>query len=118
MSLHINTAGGNPGGAKTVHIELDPLPPEPPYLETARRLDGMGFWIIVLAAPGEPLAGGKAATGKEPIPGVKGWGLVRWKIKGIELGIRKAGRGLGMCLGPGRGPGGAWLGDVEGDGPE
>ena len=28
------------------------------------------------------------------------------------------GRGIGICLGPGRAPGGGWLIDVEGDGPE
>src|SRR5262249_26282902 len=39
----------------------------------------------------------------------------QWTLRQLKE-TYKAGRGLGRCLGPGRGPGGSWLIDLEGDG--
>jgi P4 family phage/plasmid primase-like protien len=78
---------------------------------------GRGLWPIVIYPRDVTLPGGRVATGKEPIG--KGWGLIRWTLeRAKKLFARWKEAGVGVCLGPGRGPGGTWLGDIEGDGPE
>jgi hypothetical protein len=65
-----------------------------------------GLWIVVLRP-----------DDKSPI-GEK-WGLHCKDFAEInELLVRHRGAGLGICLGPGRGPGGRWLVDLEIDGPQ
>ena len=75
-----------------------------------------GFWPIVIYPKGVQLPD-RITEGKEPIG--KAWGVERWTL---EKADREYGRhveaGVGICLGPGRALGGAWLVDVEGDGPE
>jgi len=77
-----------------------------PAHETALRALQAGLWPVAI----EP-------SGKSPVR-IKGWGAVRPTPAGLA-GIYHAnpGAGVGLCLGPGRGPNGAWLIDVEGDGP-
>jgi hypothetical protein len=76
-----------------------------------------GFWPVVIYPPGVELPDDRISTGKEPM--WPKWGLERWTP---EKGNRAFGQfkeaGVGVCLGPGRGPKGSWLADVEGDGPE
>lgn len=70
-----------------------------------------GYWPIAIHP-----RGGKR-QGKEPIGA--GWGAERWTPERGALEFRKQPKaGVGLCLGPGRAPGGAWLVDIEGDGPE
>jgi hypothetical protein len=65
-----------------------------------------GFWPVA-THPGE----------KRPIG--KGWGLIRWNT---DNGCRNykafPEAGCGLCLGPGRAPGGKSLADLDGDGPQ
>src|SRR3954454_67198 len=61
------------------------------------------------------------ASGKEPF-GFR-WGVKPIGMNSIKDDIKQLSRdgmtpGLGLCLGPGRAPGGKGLMDVEGDGPE
>jgi hypothetical protein len=73
---------------------------------TVNALVITGLWIIPLH-PDD-----KSPIGNE-------WGLVRKGIKEIDrLLSQYEGAGLGICLGPNRGPGGRWLIDLEIDGPE
>ena len=54
--------------------------------------------------------------GKEPI-GSK-WGLTRWGATRLKNTFDKyPAAGAGICFGPGRGPHGEWLTELEGDGP-
>src|SRR5262249_55703946 len=55
----------------------------------------------------------------EKRPRGRAWGARRNTAHNwIEHYRRFPGDGVGICLGPGRGPGGGWLIDIEGDGPE
>ncbi len=89
----------------------------PPALETALDLLARGFWPVGIYPPGITLPGRKKPTnGKEPIG--KEWGLDRWTEKRLRDAFRRyPTAGVGICFGPGRGPGGSWLIDLEGDGP-
>jgi len=83
--------------------------------DTAIELREQGFWPVGIYPPGIE-RGKKLTKGKEPI-GTE-WGLRRWS----EWDLRRRWRqypsaGCGIGLGPDRGPGGAWLIDLEGDGP-
>lgn len=52
--------------------------------------------------------------GKRPIG--EGWGLERPTVDAIlRIYAGASARGVGVCLGPGKGPGGRWLVDLEGD---
>lgn len=77
-----------------------------------------GFWPIAVYPRGVVIPGrDKPAEGKEPIGSA--WGLERWTVDRANAAFKRwPGAGVGICLGPGRAPGGAWLIDVEGDGPE
>ncbi|MDG3008533.1 phage/plasmid primase, P4 family [Paludisphaera mucosa] len=55
--------------------------------------------------------------GKAPAGG-KGWGLIDWSLAKLNNEFEAhRDSGVGICLGPGRAPGGLWLIDLEGDGP-
>jgi hypothetical protein len=79
-----------------------------------------GFRPVVLKPKGMPQRDRGPAQGKEPFG--KGWGLgpfTETKIREDHRRCRLYGEpGSGLTLGPGRAPGGGWLADVEGDGPE
>jgi len=92
-------------------------PPSPMFaLDTALDLLGRGFWPIAIYPPGVTKRDGKISKGKEPIG--RDWGTERWDEKRLRAAFRKyPTAGVGICLGPGRGPAGSWLIDLEGDGP-
>jgi hypothetical protein len=72
----------------------------------AAKLVIVGLWVVVIEA-----------EKKNPIGNA--WGLSRKDIQEINrLLTRFRGSGLGVCLGPERGPGGKWLVDLEGDGDQ
>jgi len=84
-------------------------------LDTALDLLGHGFWPIAIHSRGVKI-GERITKGKEPIG--EEWGLQRWDEKRLRAAFRKyPAAGVGICLGPGRGPGGSWLIDLECDGP-
>ena len=86
--------------------------------DTAVGMLAAGLWPIPIYPPGVTLPDRKKPTeGKEPIG--KAWGAERNTIDKLAATFKKYPRaGVGVALGPGRGPGGVWLLDVEGDGPE
>jgi P4 family phage/plasmid primase-like protien len=72
-----------------------------------------GYWPVVLMAPTEP----GSHDGKRPVG--KAWAGARPTPGGVIAAyMDHPGRGVGLALGPGRGPGGSWLVDIEGDGPD
>jgi hypothetical protein len=74
-----------------------------------------GFWPVAIYPPGVNLKG-RTTTGKEPIG--KAWGLERWDEARLTSAFEKyPAAGVGICFGPDRAPGGGWLIDLEGDGP-
>src|SRR5437879_1669738 len=80
------------------------------------ELGARGYWVVAIYPCGTPRKAGPAA-GKEPIG--NRWGLERWSTKRATDTFRQWPRsGVGVCLGPGRAPGGGWLADVEGDGAQ
>ena len=82
--------------------------------ETALWLPANGFWSVVLYHVGY-VVDGKETKGKEPI--VEKWGLRRPSQFEIEKLFRQWPKaGVGLTLGPGKGPDGRWLIDIEGDG--
>jgi hypothetical protein len=73
---------------------------------TALGLLDDGYWPVLIKA------GAKAPIGKA-------WGAERWTPQRMAAAMWNApDAGVGVCLGPGRGPGGSWLIDIEGDGAE
>lgn len=86
-------------------------------LSTALDLLGRGFWPVPIYPPGIKVKGWPEPTkGKEPIG--KAWGAMRWNAGKLRDAFRQQPKaGVGICLGPGRGPDGSWLIDLEGDGP-
>jgi hypothetical protein len=98
--------------------------------KTGLALLDEGYWVIPIRAKGEPIRRKnprfakdpeapefleKPAEGKEPVG--QNWGGERWTKDRLRAELaRRPDRGIGICLGPGRGPGGSWLVDVEGDG--
>jgi hypothetical protein len=82
-----------------------------------------GFWPCIIAAAGAEILtrfGPLPSDGKTPCG--KAWGSIRltpeaafaWSNRCLRLA---PGHGAGLCLGPGRGPGGRWLIDGDLDGP-
>jgi hypothetical protein len=95
---------------------LSPPRTEPGALETALDLLDRGFWPVPIYPPGVRL-GKRITKGKEPIG--ERWGAKRWTEKKLRDTFRRfPTAGVGICLGPGRGPDGSWLIDLEGDGPQ
>ena len=88
----------------------------PPALDTAIDLLGRGFWVIATYPAGVKL-GNRLTKGKEPIG--EAWGLKQWDERRLRKAFQEyPAAGVGICFGPGRGPGGSWLIDLEGDGPQ
>lgn len=90
-------------------------------LAAAAAVLAKGYRPVIIYPAGFPRARGGPATGKEPF-GPK-WGLKPVTPESLARDVEYfASRGyvpgLGLCLGPGCAPGGGWLVDVEGDGPE
>jgi Protein of unknown function (DUF3987) len=76
-----------------------------------------GFWPIAITPKGTIRPGRDPSEGKDPIG--KSWGVERWTLEKANSTYKQyKGAGVGICLGPQRGPGGVWLIDVEGDGPD
>lgn len=74
--------------------------------EAARKLHAAGYWSHAIHP-----------DKKSPIG--KGWGLDRWSVEKIDETFRAfPAAGVGIALGPDRGPGGGWLIDAEVDGPQ
>ena len=75
-------------------------------LAEALKLLKVGFWPVAIV-PGE----------KRPIG--KDWGSKRWDEGRLRSAFEQHPEaGVGICFGPGRGPGGHWLIDLEGDGAQ
>jgi len=112
MSVSESPPAPTAAGQKTT----DPVGKNPRI--TAVRMLASGLWPVPIYPPGVKLRGrDKLTEGKEPIG--KAWGAVRNTVDTLAATFRNyPGAGVGVALGPGRGSGGAWLIDVEGDGPE
>jgi hypothetical protein len=79
---------------------------EPKALTRGLKLLEAGFWVVAI----HPRT-------KRPIG--KAWGLKRWDEQRLRSAFRRhPDAGIGICLGPGRAPGGGDLIDIEGDGDE
>lgn len=77
---------------------------EPKALKAGLKLIGLGYWVVAIHP-----------ETKRPIG--KAWGLERWDQKRLRAAFeRYPDAGIGICLGPGRAPGGGCLIDIEGDG--
>jgi hypothetical protein len=86
-------------------------------LDTALDLLNRGLWSHAIHDKGDQREDGTYKSGKNPIG--EGWGLARWNEDRLRNAFQyKPRAGVGIALGPGRGPDGEWLGDLEGDGPE
>lgn len=73
--------------------------------DTAVRLLAAGHWPVVIR-PGE-----KRPVGQD-------WGKTPHTVDTLRAAFKKyPDAGVGVCLGPGRGPDGRWPIDIEGDGP-
>ncbi len=88
-------------------------------LDAALALHAAGFWPVAIYPKDHVVEyqGGRKATktGKEPIGNA--WGLDRWTTKLLRDRFQRTPKaGVGVCMGPGRGPGDTWLIDAEGDG--
>jgi hypothetical protein len=82
---------------------------------------GAGFRVVVVYPTGFPRGKDNTATGKEPFG--RNWGTKPVTTTTLWKDVRYFADqgyepGLGVCLGPDRAPGGGWLVDLEGDGPE
>ncbi len=86
-------------------------------LATGLELLASGYWPLATYPAGTSWPDGRVLDDyKTPIG--KDWGRVRWTRARLEAAYnRYPSGGSGVCLGPGRGPGGTWLIDLEGDGP-
>jgi bifunctional DNA primase/polymerase-like protein len=81
----------------------------------AIKLHAAGYWVVPIYPPGARLKD-KLTTGKEPIG--KDWGSSRQDLDKLHAAFRRFPEaGIGIALGPDRGPRGTWLIDIEGDGP-
>ncbi len=90
---------------------------DPPNLLQALDLLALGFSAHAIHERGDQRTDGTYKSGKRPIG--KAWGLTRWDEERLRSAFKDyPGAGVGLALGPARGPGREWLGDLEGDGPE
>lgn len=81
-------------------------------LQTALWLHSRGFWPVILRGPSDP----DNREAKRPMGG-HGWGTRQWTVDEIVREYDdQPDRGVGICLGDKRGPGGTWIIDIEGDG--
>jgi putative DNA primase/helicase len=86
-------------------------------LQGALELYKLGYWPIAIRAIGETIGDRAPSRGKDPIG--KAWGVDRWSESKLRQELAgKPARGIGICFGPGRGPNGEWLIDLDGDGPK
>lgn len=105
-------------------MNVPPPPPRRPIRANARRVAlrmlERGFWPVPIWPRGAEISCGKytkIAQGKEPMG--SGWGAAKRTINELNRTYERINdAGVGVCLGPGRGPGGGWLIDIEGDGPQ
>ena len=106
-------------------MNVPPPPPRRPIRANARlvaiRMLERGFWPVPIWPKGAEIACGsnykRIAQGKEPMG--SGWGATKRTIAELNHTYARINdAGVGVCLGPGRGPGGGWLIDIEGDGPK
>jgi len=78
----------------------------PDALATALMLESRGFHVVAIY-PGQ----------KRPIG--TAWGVQRLGAVALRAKYNaNPGAGVGICMGPGKAPGGGWLVDLEGDGPD
>jgi hypothetical protein len=90
---------------------------EPERLSAATELWHSDYWPVATYPKGVIMPNGRISDGKPPIG--SGWGLVQKSPDQLrEIFNRYPDAGVGICLGPARAPGGGWLIDLEGDGPE
>ena len=100
--LSARTPIGNPRPARW---PMNATSGTPRALAQAIKLHAAGYWVIPIR-PGQ----------KRPIG--KDWGTRRQGLDDLHAAFRAhPDAGIGIALGPGRGPGGSWLIDLEGDGP-
>jgi putative DNA primase/helicase len=86
-----------------------------PNLREALELEGLGYWVVPIYPKGA-IVGDAIKTGKEPIG--RAWGANRHTEATLRRKLeQEPTAGIGVCFGPGRGPDGRWLIDLEGDGP-
>ena len=90
-------------------------------LKAAKTLLSRGYRPVIIYAPGFMRKKTGATKGKEPF-GAR-WGLKDVTPETLAADVAFFTRqgmvpGVGLCLGPGRAPGGGWLLDLEGDGIE
>jgi P4 family phage/plasmid primase-like protien len=79
---------------------------EPKALRAGLSLLKLGFWVVAI----HPKT-------KRPIG--RAWGLKRWDEQRLRAAFERfPDAGIGICLGPGRAPGGRGLADIEGDGDQ
>jgi hypothetical protein len=85
-------------------------------VKAALALLKLGYWpVLIHPNPPDWKPGEKSK--KNPIGDA--WGLERWSAEKIERTAQDfPGAGVGIAFGPGRGPGGSWPIDLEGDGLE
>jgi P4 family phage/plasmid primase-like protien len=89
---------------------------EPKILKAALALLELGYWALLIH-PNPPDWKPGEKTEKRPIG--EAWGVERWSVEKIERTAADfPGAGVGIALGPGRGPGGSWPIDLEGDGDQ
>jgi hypothetical protein len=123
----------------------DVVAPKPDNFGAGLAMRKLRYWVIPLRAAGEQKWRKNKDDELEPVRDENGeieeykgkepftldWGLSYWDDDKFHRGFyavsmykkfvyttRHEGRGLGVCLGPGRGPGGGDLADFEGDGEQ
>ncbi len=90
---------------------------EPLALQPGLDLLRAGWPVIPLHARGSLRADGSPRTGSEPVGA--DWGLLPCTVDRLLKALTRCpDRGLGLLLGPSRGPDAAWLIDIEGDGED
>ena len=102
-------------------VKIDTPPPAGQILTAATALLDRGYKPVIIYPPGVDRPAHGPTNGKEPFG--KAWGvrdvtplLLAADVKHFERMGKTP--GIGICLGPGRAPGGGWLVDIEEDGPQ
>jgi hypothetical protein len=109
-----NSQKSNASSADNSADDLKPLITLTTPTEVFDGLLDRGLWpVSIHPSSAEDMK--KSKSRKNPIG--KGWGLERGTVQKRRVTIAKhPGAGVGVCLGPERGPDGSWLIDIEGDG--